>query len=94
MSRLTLIGTVHRDPRGLVPLVQALHGLKPDILTLEFSSCGLRYRQRSEKLLRQRLLKNLREIRGTAGFRVGELKDLFRSAGIGGITVFLALPFE
>ena len=37
MPRLTLLGTVNRDPRGLMQLVQALTALRPDCITLELS---------------------------------------------------------
>ncbi len=94
MSRLTLVGTVHRDPRGLPRLVETLERLGPDILTLEFSIYGFRYRQKRKKLLRQRLLEGLREIQGTDSLKAGELKVLLRSAGSGGLAALLELPFE
>jgi hypothetical protein len=37
MSRLTLLGTVHRDPSGLGRLVRFLDEQRLDIITLELS---------------------------------------------------------
>lgn len=94
MSRLTLLGTIHRDPQGLKRLVEALRGLKPQVITLEFSTYGLRYRLKKKKSLNRFLLRGLHEIRGIDGLNVSDLKKLLRSTGIGGIRALLDLPFE
>jgi hypothetical protein len=94
MPRLTLIGTIHRDPQGLVRLVQALKSLNPHVITLEFSTYGLRYRLKKKRSLDHRLLRGLHEMHGIDGLRLGALKELLRTTGIGGIRALLALPFE
>jgi len=94
MSKLTLLGTVHRDPQGLTRLVEDLAILKPHVITLEFSVYGLTYRLRKKKILTEKLLQGLHEIRETETLRVHELKNLLRSTGIGGIAALLDLPFE
>jgi hypothetical protein len=94
MPRLTLIGTIHRDPQGLVRLVQALKSLNPHVITLEFSTYGLRYRLKKKRSLNHCLLRGLHEIHGIDGLRLGALKELLRTTGIGGIRAQLALPFE
>jgi hypothetical protein len=94
MPRLTLIATIHRDPQGLVRLVQGLKGLKPHVITLEFSTYGLRYRLKKKRSLNHCLLRGLHEIHGIDGLRLGALKELLRTTGIGGIRALLALPFE
>jgi len=94
MSKLTLLGTIHRDPQGLKRLVEALKGLKPHVITLEFSTYGLSYRLRKKRSLSRCLLRGLHEIRGNDGLNVSELKKLLRSTGIGGIRALLDLPFE
>jgi len=94
MPGLTLLGTVHRDPQGLVRLVQALKGLNADVITLEFSTYGLRYRLKKKGALSYSLLRGLHELYGTDGLRLGALKKLMRMTGIGGIRAFLDLPFE
>jgi hypothetical protein len=94
MSSLTLIGTVHRDPWGLQSLVEELTRLHPQVITLEFSCYGLRYRLKRRRSLTERLLKGLHEIRGTDSWSVRELKKLLRSTGIGSIKALLDLPFE
>ena len=94
MSRLTLLGTVHRDPSGLGRLLRFLDEQRPDIITLELSLYGLRFRQIMKRKLRKRLLKGLTEIRTGYGLTLKELKVLLRSTGIGGVVAFIDLPFE
>jgi hypothetical protein len=94
MSRLTLIGTVHRDPGGLAVLVEDLARLTPHVITLELSCYGLRYRLQGKKYLANQLLRGLHEIRGTDRWCMREFKKLLRSTGIGGIRALLNLPFE
>ncbi|MGO8762623.1 MAG: hypothetical protein ACLP2P_00955 [Desulfobaccales bacterium] len=43
---LTLVGTVHGDPRGQPRAGKLLHHLRPDLVTVEISPFSLRYRQR------------------------------------------------
>jgi hypothetical protein len=94
MPGLTLLGTIHRDPRGLTRLVQALNGLKPAVITLEFSLYGLRYRLQKKRPLNHCFLRGLNEIVGTMDLRLGAFKKLLRTTGIGGIRALLDLPFE
>jgi hypothetical protein len=78
----------------LVRLVQALKGLNPHVITLEFSTYGLRYRLKKKRPLSHGLLRGLHETHGIDGLRLGALKELLRTTGIGGIRALLALPFE
>jgi hypothetical protein len=94
MPRLTLLGTIHRNPRGVVRLVQALNGLNPHVITLEFSTYGLRYRLKKKRSLNHCLLRGVHEMLGADGLRLGALKKLLRTTGIGGIRALLDLPFE
>jgi hypothetical protein len=94
MPGLILLGTVHRDPQGLLRLMQALKGLHPDVITLEFSIYGLRYRLKKKSYLSHCLLRGLHELYGTDGPRLGTLKKIMRMTGIGGIRALLDLPFE
>jgi hypothetical protein len=94
MPRLTLLGTIHRDPQGLMRLVQALKGLKPHVITLEFSTYGLRYRLKKKRSLNHCLLRGVHEMLGTDDPRLGALKKLLRTTGIGGVRALLDLPFE
>lgn len=94
MSSLTLIGTVHRDPGGMQILVEELKRLHPQVITLEFSPYGLRYRLKRRRVLSKKLLKSLHDIRGTDRWGVREFKKLLRSTGIGGIRSLLDVPFE
>jgi hypothetical protein len=94
MSSLTLIGTVHRDPWGLRRLVEELTRLRPQVITLEFSVYGMKYRQERKRYLTTKLLKELHKIRGPHNWSARDLKKLLRSTGIGGIRALLDLPFE
>lgn len=94
MATLTLLGTVHRDPQGLARLTKDLAMLKPEVITLEFSRYGFTYRRRKKKILTEKLLKGLQEIRQTETLRIAELKGLLRSSGIGGVAALIDLPFE
>jgi len=94
MATLTLLGTIHRDPQRLTKLVADLTRLKPQVITLEFSVYGLTYRLRRKRIITEKLLQGLREIRKTETFRIHELKKLLRSTGIGGIRALLDVPFE
>ena len=94
MATLTLLGAVHRDPQGLTRLGKDLARLKPHVITLEFSRYGLTYRLRRKKILAEKLLRGLQEIRETETLKIADLKCLLRSAGIGGIAALIDLPFE
>jgi hypothetical protein len=94
MSSLTLIGTVHRDPSGFQTLIEELTRQCPQIITVEFSSYGLGYRLKRKRVLTQRLLQGVHEIRGVEYLSVRELKKLLKSSGIGGIRALLDVPFE
>jgi hypothetical protein len=94
MPRLTLLGTIHRDPQGLTRLKQALNGLNPRVITLEFSTYGLKYRLEKKSSLSHCLLRGLHELHGADCLRLGALKKLLRTTGIGGIRALLDLPFE
>jgi hypothetical protein len=94
ISRLTLLGTIHRDPQGLKRLVEALRGLSPHVITLEFSTYGLRYRLKKKSYVNTYFLKGLHELRGIDRLSLSELKKLLRATGIGGIRALLDLPFE
>ena len=96
MATLTLLGTVHRDPQGLTSLGKDLARLKPHVITLEFSRYGLTYRRRRKKILTEKLLQGLQEIRENKNetLKISEIKGLLRSTGIGGIAALIDLPFE
>ena len=94
MPRLTLLGTIHRDPQGLMRIMQALKGLNPHVITLEFSTYGLRYRLKKKRSLNHCLLRGLYALHGTDGLHLGVLRKLLKTTGIGGIRALLDLPFE
>jgi hypothetical protein len=75
-------------------LVPALKGLNPHVITLEFSTYGLRYRLKKKRSLNHRLLRGLYELHGTDGLHLGVLRKLLKTTGIGSIRALLDLPFE
>lgn len=88
---LTLIGTVHRDPRGYERLSTLLETLRPERLTLEMSPAALLYRQSRESCLSKRLETILNELAGDLG---RSRSDLEEHPMVAGIRTLLALPFE
>jgi hypothetical protein len=90
-SSLVMIGTVHRDPRGVGKLLRILERESPDLITVEISPYALEFRERQAFCLRTALKENLKNIRR-------EEEELFPrlvSRGeIQGIFLLLKVPFE
>jgi pheromone shutdown protein TraB len=89
--RLTLIGTVHRDPRGAERLQSLLRSLHPDLITLEMSEKALAYRlgdARRQLLRIDRLL-----VRLARELPIEPVK-LQAHPAVADIRTLLALPFE
>lgn len=89
--RLTLIGTVHRDPAGESRLAALLDELRPDFITLEMSPAARDYRQRQGQMLLQRLDFILDRL---AGETDTPRATLAAHPAIEGIRTLLALPYE
>jgi len=89
--KLTLIGTVHRDPRGKERLISLLRRLRPDLITLEMSEKALAYRQGEARRQLQRLDRILarlaEELQAAPGL-------LLNHPAVTDIRTLLALPFE
>ena len=90
-SVLTLIGTVHRDPRGAERLLSLLRCLRPDLITLEMSEKAFAYRQREARRLLLRLDRILERL---AGELPADLQGLQVHPAVADIRTLLALPFE
>jgi hypothetical protein len=67
--RLTLIGTVHGDPRGHALLSGLLASLRPDLILVELSPFGLAYRAARRRFLERLFLRNLK--RAAIALRMG-----------------------
>lgn len=89
--RLTLIGTVHRDPLGAERLLPLLRRLHPDLVTLEMSEKALAYRQGEAFQLQLRLDSILEQL---AKKTSAELAELQAHPAVTDIRTLLALPFE
>lgn len=94
MARLTMIGTIHRDPHGFAHLWGALKRLSPDVISVEASPYGLKYRLQNRRTLRSLLIRGLREALSPTPLTFGLCKQLLRTSGIGGIKAFIDLPYE
>jgi hypothetical protein len=88
---LTLIGTVHRDPRGYERLSALLETLRPGRLTLEMSPAALLYRRSRADLLSKRLETILNDLAAELG---RSRSDLEEHPTVAGIRTLLDLPFE
>jgi pheromone shutdown protein TraB len=88
---LTLIGTVHRDPRGAERLLSLLRRLHPDLITLEMSEKAFTYRQGEARRLLLRLDHILEQL---AGDLPADLQKLQAHPAVADIRTLLALPFE
>jgi len=90
-QKLTLIGTVHRDPRGAERLLTALGRLRPDLVTLEMSTKAFDYRKgeaRRQLLRLEGILARLAEETGRP------LAELLSHPAIADIRALLDFPFE
>lgn len=91
LPTLTLIGTVHRDPRGAERLLSWLRRLHPDLITLEMSEKAFAYRQGDA---RRQLLRLDRILERLAGELPADLQKLQAHPAVADIRTLLALPFE
>jgi hypothetical protein len=98
MPPLTLVGTIHHDPKGLPRLTGILERESPEIVTLEMSEYGVSFRERHAPRLRDRVFSILQRLREEATNQHGEeIKGSQTSLEIGaiqGILLTLELPFE
>jgi|WetSurMetagenome_2_1015567.scaffolds.fasta_scaffold16718_1 hypothetical protein len=62
-SNLTILGVIHRDRNGAPLLARWLETWRPEIVTLEFSSFGLRFRQINGEALKGRVRQVAAEMR-------------------------------
>jgi hypothetical protein len=82
--RITLIGTVHGDPRGQDRALKLLNHLRPELVTIEISPYSLRYRQRHGARWQRQLAAAL------AGLPPGAARHL----AIRRLMAQVVLPFE
>ena len=81
---LTLIGTVHGDPRGHTRAGELLNYLRPDLVTVEISPFSLRYRRQHGARWQQHLAEALAELPAGAALHLA----------IQRLAAQVALPFE
>lgn len=90
-GRLTCIGTVHYDPAGYTLLKRFLDHLQPDLILLELSPYGRRYRRRHQRDLLRGLLENLKIATEQVGVT---LRQALKNPEIAAIRRQLSLPYE
>jgi hypothetical protein len=91
LTRLTLVGTVHREPQGREKLTALLERLNPDAITLEMSPYAIAFRRGRGPLLLARLEAILDRLAVETGSHAGELAA---HREVVGIRSLLGLPFE
>ena len=91
-NRLTLIGVVHRDPRGEQRVMSLLEQLHCDFISLEVSPYALDWRIRNGLLWAGRLAGMVRNSNDEKRRRNGH--DLLNHGEIQGILQMLTIPFE
>jgi len=79
-----LVGTIHRDREAEPTLRRLLGQLRPELITLELSLHGLRFRRERGPVLRHRLYRHLRFL-GPEALECPPIRDLLE---------LLRLPFE
>ena len=62
ISSLTMVGTVHRDPKGFSKLSRLLENERPDLISVEISPYARALRARRSAGFRATLRENLRRI--------------------------------
>lgn len=85
---LILIGTVHGDPDGMVPLLRLLRHESPAHVAVEVSPYGLSFRQRNGRRLLRRLARRLRRVVSASGSPVK------RWGQVQAISAQIRFPFE
>ena len=90
MSTITLIGTVHHDPRSAAPLADLLAQLQPDRLTVEIAPEVVLYRQTHGVLLLRKLGMIVERLTGAPTVA----PPLAEHHGIKTIRTLLGLPYE
>lgn len=90
MSTITLIGTVHHDPRSPAPLAALLAQLQPDRLTVEIAPEVVLYRQTHGILLLRKLGMIVERLASAAA----SAPPLAEHPGIKTIRTLLGLPYE
>ncbi|MDO9081571.1 MAG: hypothetical protein Q7U44_12285 [Desulfuromonadales bacterium] len=90
MSTLTLIGTVHHDPRSAAALAALLAQLQPDRITVEISPDVVLYRQTHGVLLLRKLGMIVERLAGAPALAPPPAEH----PGIKTIRTLLGLPYE
>ena len=88
---LTLVGVVHRDPRGRALLAQVLDRLRPDLITLQLSPYALRFRRGRAAAVLAELDRNL--VRAAADLGLSAAAAAAHGA-VRCLRAQLAVPFE
>jgi hypothetical protein len=88
---LTLLGTVHSDPGGFSRTRVFLERHRPDLILVEISAFGLKYRQERSSELRRTFLDSLRMVSGKMNIDFGRA---VRHVRIASILRQISVPFE
>ena len=88
---LLVVGVVHLDPNGYGKALQFFQRHRPDLILVELSPFGRRFRRKHGKALRKRLRKNLKKAAKSSAMSCSRAR---RHPAVRNIFRQFALPFE
>ena len=91
ISSLTMVGTVHRDPKGFSKLSRLLENERPDLISVEISPYARALRARRSAGFRATLRENLRRI---SKEEIRPFREIMAHGAILGIYFLLKEPYE
>lgn len=88
---LILVGTLHLDPKGFKKSLALFESYQPDLILVEISTYGCRFRRKYRRRLRKRLTLNLRKSAKSSGVSFSRARNHYE---IRKVWRQLNLPFE
>ena len=91
IASVLFVGTVHSDPEGFRKSLVLFERLRPDLILVELSPYGCRYRQKNRRQLQKNLLRNIRKAARSCGISATRAR---KHPQIERIFNQISLPFE
>ena len=85
-SLFVMLGVIHRDEDGPVLLKDWLARIKPDVVTLEFSHYGLRFRRELGEEYKRRIERVVSQLRGKV--------EPLNKDGLASLRSYVKIPYE
>lgn len=90
-ASVLFVGTVHSDPEGLGKCLALFDRVNPELILVELSPYGCRYRQKNRRQLQKTLLRNIRKAARNYGISAARAR---KHPQIERIFNQISLPFE